>query len=150
MVFRSMKCVCFSCACHFSGAFHFSLQKFKTYLVGLPPALYERPGPNERFVLNQLFLLLFRCFYEKCWCFSWKVHIFHEKCMLFIIRFMSFSTPSKLLMCMSQICAWAILCSDYLEPNLSIFEVCLIEMQVFPYFCAILWSVMGMFQIYDV
>ena len=58
--------------------------------------------------------------------------------------------PSELLVRMSQICAWAILCSDYLEPNLSIFEVRLMEMQVFLYFCAILWSVMGMFRIYDV
>ena len=29
-----------------------------TYLVGLPCALYERPGQNKRFVLNQLFGLL--------------------------------------------------------------------------------------------
>ena len=32
------------------------------YLVGLPSVLYERPGQNERSVLNQLFLLFFRCF----------------------------------------------------------------------------------------
>ena len=36
--------------------------KYKIYLVGLPSVLYERPGQNERSVLNQLFLLLFRCF----------------------------------------------------------------------------------------
>ena len=59
-------------------------------------------------------------------------------------------TPSELLVRMSQIRAWAILCGEYLEPNLSIFEVRLMEMQVFLYFCAVLWPVMGMFQIYDV
>ena len=32
------------------------------YLVGLPSVLYERPGQNERSVLNQLFLLFFMCF----------------------------------------------------------------------------------------
>ena len=36
--------------------------KYKIYLVGLPSVLYERPSQNERSVLNQLFLLLFRCF----------------------------------------------------------------------------------------
>ena len=43
--------------------------KYKIYLVGLPSVLYERPGQNETSVLNQLFLLIFRCFscafYEK-------------------------------------------------------------------------------------
>ena len=34
--------------------------KYKIYLVGLPSVLYERPSQNERSVLNQLFLLLFR------------------------------------------------------------------------------------------
>ena len=33
--------------------------KYKIYLVGPPSVLYERPGQNERSVLNQLFLLLF-------------------------------------------------------------------------------------------
>ena len=75
--------------------------KYKIYPVGLPSVLYERPGQNERSVLNQLFLLLFRCFswkarvlftksatfHEKHRCFSWKVQVlfmksaaFHEKC----------------------------------------------------------------------
>ena len=36
--------------------------KYKIYLVGLPSVLYERPSQNERSVLNQWFLLLFRCF----------------------------------------------------------------------------------------
>ena len=62
----------------------------------------------------------------------------------------SLNTPSEQLVRMSQICAWAILCREYLEPNLSIFEVHLMEMQEFLYFCAISWSVMGMFWIYDV
>ena len=47
---------------------HFSYQtppKIKIYLVGLPSALYERPGQNERSVLNQLFLLLFWWFHMK-------------------------------------------------------------------------------------
>ena len=33
--------------------------KYKIYPVGLPSAVYETPGPNERSVLNQLFLVLF-------------------------------------------------------------------------------------------
>ena len=33
--------------------------KYKIYPVGLPSVLYEKPGPNERSVLNQLFLVLF-------------------------------------------------------------------------------------------
>ena len=37
--------------------------KYKIYLVGLPSVLYERPSQNERFVLNQLFLLLFSAFH---------------------------------------------------------------------------------------
>ena len=36
--------------------------KKKIYLVGLPSVLYERPGQNERSVLNKVFLLFFRCF----------------------------------------------------------------------------------------
>ena len=36
---------------------------YKIYLVGLPSVLYERPSQNERFVLNQLFLLLFSAFH---------------------------------------------------------------------------------------
>ena len=51
--------------------------KYKIYLVGLPSVLYERPGQNERSVLNQLFLLLFRCF-------SWKVPLFIQKVPLFM------------------------------------------------------------------
>ena len=53
--------------------YHQTPPKYKIYLVGLPSVLYERPGQNERPVLNQLFLLLFRCFQ----CFS---HTCHEKC----------------------------------------------------------------------
>ena len=91
---------CMECTACFSGAFHFTYTiytymhhkhtcaphaslnthvhhqtppKIKIYLVGLPSALYDRPGQNERSVLNQLFLLLLRCF-------SWKAH---EKCTLF-------------------------------------------------------------------
>ena len=33
--------------------------KYKIYPVGLPSVLYETPGPNERSMLNQLFLVLF-------------------------------------------------------------------------------------------
>ena len=47
---------------------------YKIYLVGLTSVLYERPGQNETSVLNQLFLLLFRCF--SC--------AFHEKVPLFM------------------------------------------------------------------
>ena len=41
------------------------------YLVGFPSVLYEGPGQNERPVLNQMFLLLFRCFSVLSMCFSW-------------------------------------------------------------------------------
>ena len=34
------------------------------YLVGLPSVLYERPGQNERSVLNQLFLLFFQVLFN--------------------------------------------------------------------------------------
>ena len=49
--------------------------KCKIYLVGLPSVLYETPGHNERSVLNQLFLSLFRCFsctFNEKSHFSWK------------------------------------------------------------------------------
>ena len=53
--------------------YHQISPKYNIYLVGLPSVLYERPGQNERPMLNQLFLLLFRFFQ----CFS---HTFYEKC----------------------------------------------------------------------
>ena len=49
--------------------------KYKIYPVGLPSVLYETPGPNERSVLNQLFLVLFIVlftFQVKTASFSWK------------------------------------------------------------------------------
>ena len=54
--------------------------KYEIYLVGLPSVLYERPGQNERSVLNQLFLLLsgvFQCF--SC-AFDEKHHFSYQKC----------------------------------------------------------------------
>ena len=48
------------------------------YLVGLPLVLYERPGQNERSVLNQLFLLFSGAFHEKCTTFHRKSATFHE------------------------------------------------------------------------
>ena len=63
-----------SCFCCFSGSFHekchFSCEK------GLSSVLYERAGQNERSVLNQLFLLLFRCFSWKVLLFIWKAPLF--------------------------------------------------------------------------
>ena len=41
---------------------HQIMPKYNIYLVGLPSVLYETPGQNERSVLNQVFLLFFRCF----------------------------------------------------------------------------------------
>ena len=55
--------------------------KYKIYLVGLPSVLYERPGQNERSVLNQLFLLLFMCF--SC-AFDEKHHFSCKKCHTFM------------------------------------------------------------------
>ena len=48
--------------------------KIKIYLVGLPSVLYEGAGQNERSVLNQLFLLLFKWFSWKMPLFMWKAH----------------------------------------------------------------------------
>ena len=72
------------------------LPKDNIYLIGIPSVLYETPGHIERFVLYQLFLLLFSekhspfqwkvQFNEKHNAFQWKVqfHVkcnaFHEKC----------------------------------------------------------------------
>ena len=50
----------FSCAFHFSGAFHFSPPKIKTYLVGLPSALYQRTGQNERFCVESAVFVAFQ------------------------------------------------------------------------------------------
>ena len=86
--------------------FHDAFHTLFMFLVGLPSALHERPGQNERSVLSQLFLLLFRCFsykkhifrcfHAKHMCFSWKAQVlftksatFHEKCK------MSFRVISK-------------------------------------------------------
>ena len=58
--------------------YHQISPKYNIYLVGLPSVLYERPGQNERPVLNQLFLLLFRCFNAFHILFM-KSAIFHTK-----------------------------------------------------------------------
>ena len=50
-------------------------QKYNVYLVSLPSVLYETPGYNERSVLNQMFLLFFRCFL----CIFNEKHHFHTK-----------------------------------------------------------------------
>ena len=55
---------------------HHQIPTKMIYLVDLPSVLYERPGQNERPVLNQLFLLFFRCF--SC-TFHEKHHWFHTK-----------------------------------------------------------------------
>ena len=54
---------------------HQTPSKIKIYLVSIPSALYERPGQNERYVLNSAVLLLFRCFSQNCRCFSQKVQV---------------------------------------------------------------------------
>ena len=54
-------------------------QNTKIYLVGLPSVLYERPGQNERSVLNQLFLLFFMCFSVLFMYFSWKASLFIQR-----------------------------------------------------------------------
>ena len=55
------------------------------YLVGLPSVLYERPGQNERSVLNQQFLLFF-------WCFS---VLFMKSAPLFIQKVPLFMKTNK-------------------------------------------------------
>ena len=54
------------------------------YLVGLPSAMYERPGKNERSVLNQMFLLLFRCFSTFSGDFHKKRHFSQKAQVLFM------------------------------------------------------------------
>ena len=63
---------------------HIPKTKNMIYLVGLPSVLYERPGQNERSVLNQLFLLFFRCFSVLFMYFSWKAPLFIQKVPLFM------------------------------------------------------------------
>ena len=66
--------------------------KIKIYLVSIPSALYERPGQNERYVLNSALLLLFRCF-------SYEKHIlgaFHEKCIVFFMKSILFTKAQVL------------------------------------------------------
>ena len=60
---------------------HTCTTKYQTkmiYLVGLPSVLYERPGQNERSVLNQLFLLLFSDVFIESAGFHTKSTTFHE------------------------------------------------------------------------
>ena len=59
-------------------------QQKMIFLVGLPSVLYERPGQNETSVLNQMFLLFFRCFSVLFMCFSWKAPLFIQKVPLFM------------------------------------------------------------------
>ena len=49
------------------------------YLVGLPSVLYERPGQNERPVLNQMFLLFYSCFFSPLHVLFIKSTTFHTK-----------------------------------------------------------------------
>ena len=61
--------------------------KNKICLVGLTSELYERPDQYERFLLNNMFLVLFS---EKCWkvlkstekhsAFQWKVQLMKAQC----------------------------------------------------------------------
>ena len=67
--------------------------KYKIYLVGLPSVLYETPGPNERSVLNQLFLVLFivlftfQVLFMKTTMLFMKTATFHENHNAFHIKF---------------------------------------------------------------
>ena len=69
------KNICVHTCTIYTYMYHQIPPKCKIFLVGFPSVLYERPGHNERSVLNHLFLLLFS---EKCNTFQWKAH-FHEK-----------------------------------------------------------------------
>ena len=69
---------------------HQTPPKIKIYLVSIPSALYERPGQNERYVLNSAVLLLFIWkvhFSQKCRCFSQKVHVLFTKSACFSCAF---------------------------------------------------------------
>ena len=52
-------CTTYTYMHHQTHVHHQIPPKYKIYPVGLPSVLYETPGPNERSVLNQLFLVLF-------------------------------------------------------------------------------------------
>ena len=52
-------CTIYTYMHHQTHVHHQIPPKYKIYPVGLPSVLYETPGPNERSVLNQLFLVLF-------------------------------------------------------------------------------------------
>ena len=90
---------------------HQTPPKIKIYLVSIPSALYERPGQNERCVLNSALLLLFRCFsyekhilgafHEKCRCFHEK-HTFHKIQVLFMKSADIFHKKCMLFMCFSK------------------------------------------------
>ena len=52
-------CTIYTYMHHQTHVHHQIPPKYKIYPIGLPSVLYETPGPNERSVLNQLFLVLF-------------------------------------------------------------------------------------------
>ena len=52
-------CTIYTYMHHQTHVHHQIPPKYKIYPVGLPSVLYETPGPNERSVLNQLFLVFF-------------------------------------------------------------------------------------------
>ena len=70
--------------------------KYKIYPVGLPSVLYETPGPNERSLLNQLFLVLFivlftfQVLFMKTTMLFMKTATFHENCNAFHENYKSF------------------------------------------------------------
>ena len=65
--------------CKWSFVFMTLFMMLFLHLVGIASALHERPGQNERSVLNQLVLLLFRCFSCKVLLFTKSTGAFHEK-----------------------------------------------------------------------
>ena len=59
---------------------HQTPPKIKIYLVGLPSALYDRPGQNERSCVESAVFVAFEVLFMKS---AWKAY---EKCMLFTKR----------------------------------------------------------------
>ena len=73
-------CTTYTYMHHQTHVHHQIPPKYKIYPAGLPSVLYKTPGPNERSVLNQLFLVLFFVL------FTFQV-LFMKTTMLFIVSF---------------------------------------------------------------
>ena len=84
-------CTIYTYMHHQTHVHHQIPPKYKIYPVGLPSVLYETPGPNERSVLNQLFLVLFIVLFtfqvKTTMLFTKTTMLFMKTTTLFIVSF---------------------------------------------------------------